>query len=244
MTFYYIGHRGTRKHHDENTFGAFLKALNHGADYVEFDVRKTKDNQLIIIHDRSLNRTTNGNGLVENLKYSEIKNFQTKNHEEPIPRLSEVLTKLTGRIKFMVELKGENVLNDLIDLVDIKFLINNCILSGRKIIDLQNVKKISPKIRICYNITKGIGFGLHEFLKLESPKKLPIKFDMVNLRSSLITKNFIKACQKMEIAPISWDFIGYENPIKKIKSLIKIGIKGILFDDYKNIPSIKHWLRE
>ena len=76
--FKYIGHRGTRVGFDENTISAFEKVIDYGANYIEFDVQKTKDGKLIILHDYSLERTTNGSGLLREYTYQEIKNFRTK----------------------------------------------------------------------------------------------------------------------------------------------------------------------
>ncbi len=105
-TFICIGHRGTRIL-DENTIYAFTKALKYGAEYIEFDIRKTKDNKLIVIHDATLERTTIGSGLIKNLTYDQISKYKTKMNDEKIPLLSDVLEIFKGKIKFMIELKEE-----------------------------------------------------------------------------------------------------------------------------------------
>ncbi|MFW9881799.1 MAG: glycerophosphodiester phosphodiesterase, partial [Candidatus Thorarchaeota archaeon] len=153
--FLYIGHRGTRTDFDENTFEAFTKAIEFGANYVELDVRKTKDNKLIILHDSSLDRTTTGSGLIKNLVWAEIRNFKTKINYNNIPLLSDVLDKFNGKIKFMIELKGEDIRNDIFDLVNTKGLLKECIFSAKKINDLKGLKKKSAEVKTCYNITKG-----------------------------------------------------------------------------------------
>ena len=94
-----VGHRGTRVC-DENTIYA---------NYIEFDVRKTKDNQLIIIHDATLERTTNGIGLIKNLTYNKINQFKTKINQEHVPLLSDVLEIFIDKINFMIELKEKNI---------------------------------------------------------------------------------------------------------------------------------------
>ncbi|TXT54457.1 MAG: hypothetical protein BAJALOKI2v1_770001 [Promethearchaeota archaeon] len=240
----FIGHRGTRKNYDENTFGAFLKALDHGADYIEFDIHKTKDDKLIIIHDETLNRTTDGMGLIKDLTYSEIKKVRTKTNKEMVPRLDSVLTKLKHKVKFMIELKGRNVLKKLMELIDQRFLIENSVISGRNLVDLKTIRTKIPNIKICYNITKGAGLSLQEFIDLGKKENLPLEFNMISLRSNLTTREFIDTCHKNNILALSWDFINYENPIKEIKSLIKQDIDGILFDHSKNIRIIKNWVNE
>ncbi len=237
--FFYIGHRGTRINFDENTIGAFEEAIEFGAEYIEFDIHKTKNEQLIILHDPSLDRTTNGYGLVKDWSFKEIRKLKTKIKKEQIPSLSDVLEKFKGKVKFMIELKGENVIKDLCNLVQKKGLINECIFSCRRLNDLKQIKKRFPESKICYNITKGLELKLEDFLKLGSQKSLPFKIDMISLRSNLINKDFIEVCHKNDFFALSWDFLDYENPIEKIKRLIEIQIDGILFDNHKNIPKIK-----
>ncbi len=240
----FVGHRGTRVC-DENTIYAFNKALKYGANYIEFDVRKTKDNQLIIIHDATLERTTNGIGLIKNLTYDKINQFNTKINYEHVPLLSDVLEIFIDKINFMIELKEQNIRKELMNLIKKKDLIEHCIFSSRDLDELCSIKKNYPESRICYNITKGKKLTLSQFLEIGSQnKKLNYKFDMISLRSSLINKKFIKICQRNQILVLSWDFLQYSNPLNIIKSLIKKKIDGILFDDYKNILAIKEWLKK
>lgn len=98
-----VGHRGARAYAPENTIASFKKALEIGVDAVELDVRKTKDNQLVVIHDADVKRTTNGAGLVSELTLAEIKGFSAGG--EKIPTLEETLTFLDGKVKVFVELK-------------------------------------------------------------------------------------------------------------------------------------------
>ncbi|MFX1257439.1 MAG: glycerophosphodiester phosphodiesterase [Promethearchaeota archaeon] len=243
--FICIGHRGTRKKDfDENTTLAFEKALKYGADFIEFDIRKTKDNQLIILHDSTLNRTTNGLGQIQNFTLNEILNFKTKIKKKRIPLFLEVLDKFKGKIKFLIELKGENVRDEVLRVVSEKKLLNDCVFSGRKLSDLKLIKKKFRESKICYNITKGKDLTLEDFINFGNYKKLSFIPDMISLRSNLINSDFIEICHRNDIIALSWDFIQYENPLKIIKDLIGMGIDGILFDNYENIPIIKQWLKE
>lgn len=241
--FLYIGHRGTRFNFDENTINAFEKALEYGANYIELDVRKTKDGQLIIMHDSTLDRTTNGTGLLKHHNYDELKTVKTKKYQSQIPLLSEVIELFNRKIRFMIELKEEHLHNDIIKLMKKYDLIKESIISGRDIQILKLMKAKLPKCRICYNITKAQKFKLDDFLTQGSQKKLLFKPDVISLRANLITSNFIEICHKNEILSLAWDFIRINNPIELIKSLINMGIDGILFDNYKNIPQIKQWLK-
>ncbi|GAX47963.1 glycerophosphodiester phosphodiesterase family protein [Pseudolactococcus reticulitermitis] len=100
-----FAHRGSKSNRPENTLAAFSEAIKVGADGIELDVHLTKDNQLVVIHDESIDRTTNGTGLVRNLTFSELQQFSAGSWfsadytAEKVPLLSEVLDLLT-QLKF------------------------------------------------------------------------------------------------------------------------------------------------
>ncbi len=242
--FLYIGHRGTRTDFDENTIIAFEKALEFGANCIEFDVRESKDGELIILHDPTLERTTKSSGLLRNLHLNEIKEIMTKINNKPIPFLSEVLKVLKGKTIFMIELKSNNIWDKVIKIVNEHKILKDCIFSGRNLQELGKIKNHYLNSRICYNITKGLGFTLNEFLNFRNLGKIPIKPDLISLRSSLISIKFIELCHEFKIKSLAWDFLSYKNPILQIKTLIDLGIDGILFDNHRNIERIKHLLIE
>ncbi len=236
----YIGHRGTREFFDENTIPAFRAAKKAGADIIELDVRKTKDNQLIVFHDKTIDRMTNYSGIINELSYNQLKKIKTKLRNEKIPLLSEVLKKFKDKIDFMIELKAQNVQSEIIDLIARMKLQDRSVISGREFDALLEIKRNFPQISVCYNITKG-DFTLDNFLEQGKIRNLSFNPDMISLRSKLVNKEFISICTSNKILPLAWDFMKYSNPLNKIKELIRIGIKGILFDNYKNIPIIKKW---
>ena len=237
--FLFIGHRGTRRDFDENTISAFKKAIEFGANYIEFDIRKTKDKKLVVLHDSNLNRTTNGSGLLKDFTYKEIKALKTTVHKTTIPLLSEVLEKFKGKINFMIELKEDDLIDDVVEAIKAKNLLADTVISGKRLHDLLKIKNKLPNIRICFNITKGLGLSLPEFLKMGLDIKKNYKFDMISLKSNLISQKFIEKCHVNGVMILSWDFLYYDNPISRMKYLINKGINGILFDDYKNIRKIK-----
>jgi len=243
--FIFIGHRGTRINFDENTISAFKIALEYGADIIEFDIRKTIDNKLIVIHDSSLNRTTNGAGQIKNLSYSEIEAFCTKFKNEKVPLFTDILDKFKGKTHFMIDLKGEDTRTEIIKLILKKEVKKESIIfSGRLLKDLKVIKDRHPEFKTCYNITKGKDLSLDSFLEFENLSKFSFKPDMISLRAKLITPKFIELCHQNKILALAWDFINYENPIAKINDLINMRIDGILFDNYKNIPVIKEFLKK
>src|SRR5574337_198102 len=98
-----FAHRGSKSNRPENTLAAFTEAVRVGADGIELDVHLTKDNQIVVIHDESIDRTTNGIGLIRDLTFKDIRQysagawFDTQYKFEKVPLLSEVLDLLCDR---------------------------------------------------------------------------------------------------------------------------------------------------
>lgn len=108
-----IAHRGFSGKYPENTLLAFQKALEAGADGIEFDVHLTRDQELVIIHDERLDRTTNGTGLIKDFTLAELRrldassNFSGRYGTNSIPTLEEYFELIRGRETFTnIELKN------------------------------------------------------------------------------------------------------------------------------------------
>jgi len=235
----FIGHRGTLVDYDENTLEAFEIAIKSGANCIELDVRRTKDRKLIVFHDNTLTRTTNSKGVLNDLTYNDVKNLKTKKRNQKIPLLEESMDYITDKTQAIIHLKDEGIEKEFFDLINKKGVLKNCILSGRDIVKLKRYKRTFKPIRTCFNMTKGRGLNLKEFIEKGRRKKLKNFPDMINIRSDLISNQFIEVCHVNDIKSLAWDFIGYEQPLQVINSLIDNQIDGIIFDDYHNLKIIR-----
>lgn len=101
-----IGHRGAAAHAPENTLASFAFALAHGADAVECDIHALGD-RLIVLHDNTLDRTTNGTGPPGAWEFDALRKLDAGGGQ-PIPTLDEVLDLCAGRATVHIELKGAN----------------------------------------------------------------------------------------------------------------------------------------
>lgn len=114
IDFEIIAHKGASGTAPENTLAAFQRALDLGVDMIELDVRNTKDESIVVIHDETLDRTTNGSGLVHDFTLEEIKQFDAGSwfdpiyRDEQVPTLKEVLDLVDGRCKILVEIKHQD----------------------------------------------------------------------------------------------------------------------------------------
>ena len=123
-----FAHRGSKGTHPENTLASFKEAVRVGSDGIELDVHLTKDGHLVVIHDETVDRTTNGTGEIRTLTLAEIKEldagswFNERFAGEKIPTLEEVLLLLTelgfnGQLN--IELKT--------DVIQYKGLVEKCL---------------------------------------------------------------------------------------------------------------------
>jgi glycerophosphoryl diester phosphodiesterase len=100
-----VGHRGAAALEPENTLRGFRRAIELGCDFAECDVHLTRDSQLAVIHDATVDRTTNGSGPVGDFTMAELKQLDA-GLSERIPTLDEVLGTVRGHLKLLIELKG------------------------------------------------------------------------------------------------------------------------------------------
>jgi glycerophosphoryl diester phosphodiesterase len=107
-----IAHRGASAYAPENTISAFEKAIEMGAIIIETDVHQTKDNVVVIMHDLSVDRTTNGEGLIKDISSSDFKQLSIKLQKtvlkENPPTLEEAIIAINGRCQLLIELKKGN----------------------------------------------------------------------------------------------------------------------------------------
>lgn len=137
-----IGHRGYPALYPENTILSFKKAIEVGCVGIELDVRLSKDNKVVVIHDKSLERTTDGRGLVSDYTLKELKKLDAGKGEK-IPTLDEVLDEIKD-VKLLIELKedSQKICNEVIKLAGKR---KNTFFISFSLDAILNIKKINPK---------------------------------------------------------------------------------------------------
>jgi glycerophosphoryl diester phosphodiesterase len=141
-----IGHRGARAYEPENTLLSFQRAIELGANAVELDVRKTKDNELVVMHNADVNKTTNGKGAVNELTLDEIKKLVTEKNEK-VPTLEEALNFVGDQVKVLIELKETGYEDAVLGLVTKKGLLDNVILISFHEDALQKIRELNSEVK-------------------------------------------------------------------------------------------------
>lgn len=107
-----VAHRGATGYAPENTIAAFDKGVEMKADYIEIDVQRSYDGQLVIIHDTTVDRTTDGTGKVKDLTFDQLRSLDAGSWKgeqfkgEKIPTFDEILDRYHGKVGILIELKA------------------------------------------------------------------------------------------------------------------------------------------
>ena len=153
-----VAHRGDSANAPENTLASFRLALANGADGIELDVMFSADQKLVVIHDDTLDRTTNGHGLVGATPSDAIREldagsrFGEKFKGEPVPLLDEVFAEFGGKFLINVELKNYKTPKDqlpdfVVALIKKHGLSESVMLSSFNARNLPRAKTLAPEIR-------------------------------------------------------------------------------------------------
>jgi len=211
-----VGHRGARAYEPENTLRSFKKAIELGVDAVELDVRRTRDGEIVVIHDAEVDRTTNGKGSVNALTLKEIKQLVTDKGEK-IPTLGEALDFLDKKVKILIELKETDFEDRVINLIQEKALEKNVIIISFMEEALEKVRELN------HEVETGLIYARH---------KNPIKAAL-ELRANYLLPLYrfthtanIKKAHKNGLKVIVWTI----NNNEEVLEYMKKGVDGMASD--------------
>ncbi len=197
-----FAHRGFKGQYPENTMLAFKKAVEAGADGIEFDVHLSKDGELVIIHDESVDRTTDGTGLVGDMTYAQLKKLNASNlykeHDiERIPSLREYL-EFSKELDIITNIELKTSIIDYPGIEDKVYnLIKEYALDDKIIISsfnhdsLVRFKKLAPNIKCGvlessriyqpWNYVKSLGMDYYHPMNFTMSEQIAEKFAENNI---------------------------------------------------------------
>ncbi|MCD6563002.1 MAG: hypothetical protein J7K23_03670 [Thermoproteales archaeon] len=222
--FKIIGHRGAPKYCHENTLSCFEQAYKCKATAIEFDLRQTKDKEIIVIHDPSIDRVTTGSGEVRNMSLKEIRKYNIDG--ERIPTLREVFEKFSHKMAFDIEIKVENIEKKVIEIIEEY----NC---KEKVLITSFLPSVLRKIReIDCDIKIGVLIGSPDNNIWKLAKKIKAYAIVPNYKN--ISEELIAKAHRLELKIFPWTVNDKEIMIKLLRS----GVDGIITDDPCLLASI------
>jgi len=218
-----IGHRGAMGHEPENTLASIKKAIDLGADGFEIDVFKCLSGEIVLFHDKYLDKLTDGEGLIEKKSLIDLKKLSVLGTENKIPTLEEVLNIINKQVFLNIELKGKNTAKASLELVE-KF-INQKKISSQNILfssfdwnELEKLRELNSDVKIAL-ITEN-----DPLLAIETAKKL--KAFAINPNYKDLSKKNIKIIHNNDFKIYTWT-VNNKRDISKMK-LLKVD--GIITD--------------
>ncbi|MDR6760997.1 glycerophosphoryl diester phosphodiesterase [Flavobacterium sp. 2755] len=218
-----IAHRGAKAYEPENTLQAFQKALDLNSDGIELDVHLSSDEYIIVIHDETIDRTTNRKGLVNTFSISELKSFLIDGKYQ-IPTLNEVFDLVDKKCLINIELKGLGTPSKVVSLIEEyisekNWNYNHFIVSSFDWNMLEETSKLNPKI--------AIGVLTEENLDAALAFAEKIKAKAINPDFQLLNEENVRQIQEKGFLVFPWT-VNSKEDIQKVKSY---KVDGIISDN-------------
>jgi glycerophosphoryl diester phosphodiesterase len=210
-----FGHRGAPGYprQGENTRGSFMKALRCGATGLEFDVRRCGDGRLVVIHDDTIDRTTNGRGRVDQMSYEELQQFDAGSGEQ-IPLFNDILDEFGPQCLLNIELKDSGIAADVKKLVLERRLERHVIVSA---FEWDELRSLTPEIPIALLSSKleNLISSAHD-----------LRASAIHPRRDMVSASLITAAREVHLQVHVWTV----NDPAEISHFRDMAIDGIFTD--------------
>jgi glycerophosphoryl diester phosphodiesterase len=143
---YVIAHRGDHVHHAENSIAAIESAAAIGADFAELDVRTTKDGKLVLMHDKTVDRTTDGHGSVKEMTEDQIAHLTFKDYGGQVPTFDQALDAAKGKIQIYLDWKDASP-EAIFQILSAHGMLDQVVVYGDHG-ELKRLQKLAPGIRV------------------------------------------------------------------------------------------------
>jgi glycerophosphoryl diester phosphodiesterase len=228
-----FAHRGSSAYAPENTLAAFNLAVQQHADGIELDVKLTADDQVVVMHDDSVDRTTNSRGQIKSLSLQELKrldagsNFNPAFQSERIPTLVEVFETVGQKIIINIELKNyssplDDLPNKVISLVKAYGFEKNVLLSSFNFIALIRAHYLLPVVPLGLLTIPGLADPTLRTKLVRFSPRLALFPNYVD-----VTPKMIKAVHRANSQIHAYTV----NQPETMQQLFTIGVDGIITDD-------------
>lgn len=232
-----IAHRGASAYAPENTLAAIKKAIEMGVDMVEIDVQLTKDKQIVLMHDLTVDRTTNGKGRVKDLSFNEIRKldagswFAPQFAGEKVPTLEEVIETVKGKCKLLIEVKRvktkkPEIEAKIIQLIDKYNAHKWCIVQSFETEVVKNIQAIDNTIECHKLVTMNLSvLPLHLDSRIKTGTIYKYKsVQAINPYFKMLNKRKVDKIHGRGQKILTWTV----NEKEDMKRMIELGVDGII----------------
>ena len=246
-----IAHRGGRGLAPENTLAAFARSAALGVDVLEMDLRQSSDGALIVLHDRRVDRTTNGQGAADSLSLAQLKQLDAGYHFSPdgqtfpwrgqgvaIPTLDEVLTAFPN-MRFLIEIKDDSdaLVSDFCRTIR-RFELNDRVIAASfRSGPLESLRQTCPEVATSASSSAGMSFVFLHWLRLDAayhPTSQAFQFPPRFGKIDLIDRRFIARAHAHNIQVHVWTI----NDPDAMQRYLDLGVDGLITDYPDRLLSI------
>ena len=239
-----IGHRGASIAAPENTLAAFSRALAHGADGIEFDVRLSRDDIPVVIHDDSLKRTGQLERMVNELTATQLQQCEVSNwfnerqhadvFRETVPKLAQVfeLLKPTNTISYLEMKANENsaptLAQKVVDEINASQVLDRIIVSSFDLNAVGLVKQIDRRIRTAALFEPKLSRPLSTIRRVRMiDLALKHRADEIALHHSLVSPRVVHRAQQHGLGVVVWTV----DEVRWVQRAVSLGIKALITND-------------
>ena len=231
VPFMNIAHRGFSARYPENTCLAFQKALDLGVTWIELDLQVTRDGHLVVMHDRMVDRTTDGSGAVSDLTLEQVRALDAGARFGPefagkrVPTFAQALDLLSGKAQVVIELKFEGMasIGPTVDMLRDRGLSDQVAISSFDLDKLPEVKSLDSALSTTALVRLGdrtIDRLIHEIRALG--------VDTLGIHCDDTTAELVKQARAAGLAVRAWGLGRDRGP--EMERLIDLGIDGMTAD--------------
>ena len=234
-----IAHRGASKYCPQNTIPAFRLAVEQGADGIETDVHLTKDGEIVLCHDYTIDATSNGTGDVNEMTLEELRQYDFGSYKgeeflgTKIPTLEELLEVVKDLEIINIEIKPPRkdlklIVSKTLEVFERFGLTSKLFLSSFDVDVLLMVKKLNPQVKtgLLYSIREVETPFLQELL--DDPFVFASKYsvDAMNPFVMMIGEDFMDEAHEAGFEVYPWT----TNTAEAVEALLDIGCDGVITD--------------
>ncbi|MER2030874.1 MAG: glycerophosphodiester phosphodiesterase family protein [Solibacillus sp.] len=229
-----VAHRGATAYTPENTIAAFDLAVDMKADYIEIDVQRSKDGELVLIHDTTVDRTTDGTGKVGDLTLEQLRSLDAGSWKgeqfagEPIPTFEEILDHYHGKIGILIELKAPELYPGIEEQVAAALIERNLHKPQNEKIIIQsfNFESIKKMDQLLPKVPIGVLTSNRADTTLEALQEFSTYADWFNPSYGIVTKELVNQVHSLGMQIGSWTVRSQE----AADFLFEMGVDAIISD--------------
>jgi len=234
-----VAHRGASTQYPENTLLAFRKAIEQGVDALEIDIHRTADDELVVLHDSTLERTTNGRGNVCDHNLQEIRQLDA-GQDEKVPLLTEVIQLAReSQIRLCVEIKGATETEELaiaegvIRTLEATDFLSQTIVTSFSAKALLRAKTLNPEVSTMLDPAPQDGSLTPRQI---CAQVLRAGANCLSYDFRFLTPAIVRECQLSGLALWPWD---PDDP-EDIQQVLKLNIDGIMTNRPDMLNKVLH----